>query len=770
MLAKMCQKGEVFALLAILLGRGAFSAFSQTSLPVYSDHLLNGFQDWGWATHNYANTSPLHSGTNSISVNAGPYQGLQFYHPDLNSSLYSAISFWIYGGANEQLQVYGLAHVGASGNVGQTTYALPTLVPNTWQQFVIPLASLGVADKTNWTGFVIQSRVNATLPTFYLDDIQVIAAPAPAEVHISVDASHNIRTADSRWFGVNTAIWDGNLDTPTTISLLQELGTRVLRGPGGSTSDEYHWVLNKSLNNTWAWASSFANFVHVATNIGAQAIITVNYGTGSSNEAAAWVAYANGTTANQTALGTDALGTNWQTVAYWASLRAATKLAKDDGKNFLRLSRAAPFGFKYWEIGNECYGTWETDSNRVPPFAAHDGWTYANRARDYFHLMKLADPTIEVGVVLTPGEDSSVNGNTNHPALNPRTGQAHYGWTPVVLATLKAMSISPDFGIYHFYAESTDAANPSGTDSDPSLLQASVNWANDSADLRQQLTDYFGASGTNIELLCTENNSDSGAQGKQSTSLVNGIYYADSSSRLMQTEFNSHIWWDLRNGTDTSGWFDPSLYGWRTFGDLGLINNLNTRLPAFYTGKLMQRFIQPGETILGASSDYLLLTATGSRHANGSLSLLVLNKNITTNLNAQVALNGFMPNSTATVMTYGIPQDEATRTNGPAAMQDLATNSFSGAATSFSYSFPPLSMTVFTLAPAAPKVSIAASSGQFVVQVQGQQNVRYVLQKSTDLRAWSNVATNTPSGTTWSVTNSINSGTGTSFWRAVWGK
>ncbi|HVZ16420.1 MAG TPA: hypothetical protein VG897_04845, partial [Terriglobales bacterium] len=173
----MCQKGEVFALLAILLGRGAFSAFSQTSLPVYSDHLLNGFQDWGWATHNYANTSPLHSGTNSISVNAGPYQGLQFYHPDLNSSLYSAISFWIYGGANEQLQVYGLAHVGASGNVGQTTYALPTLVPNTWQQFVIPLASLGVADKTNWTGFVIQSRVNATLPTFYLDDIQVIAAP-----------------------------------------------------------------------------------------------------------------------------------------------------------------------------------------------------------------------------------------------------------------------------------------------------------------------------------------------------------------------------------------------------------------------------------------------------------------------------------------------------------------------------------------------------------------------------------------------------------------
>ena len=93
---------------------------------------------------------------------------------------------------------------------------------------------------------------------------------------------------------------------------------------------------------------------------------TVNYGTGSTNEAAAWVAYANGSTTNTLSLGVDQFGTNWQTVGYWASLRAAAPLGQDDGKNFLRISRAAPLGFKYWEIGNECYGTWETDSNAVP--------------------------------------------------------------------------------------------------------------------------------------------------------------------------------------------------------------------------------------------------------------------------------------------------------------------------------------------------------------------------------------------------------------------
>ena len=113
-----------------------------------------------------------------------------------------------------------------------------------------------------------------------------------------------------------------------------------------------------------------------------------------------------------------------------------------------------------------------------------------------------------------------------------------------------------------------------GADSDAFLLQCSTQWALDAADLRQQLTDYFGPAGTNIELVCTENNSDAGAQGRQSTSLVNGLYYADSLGQLMQTEFNAFVWWDLRNGTDTDGWFDGTLYGWRTYGDLGMVNGL----------------------------------------------------------------------------------------------------------------------------------------------------------------------------------------------------
>ena len=764
----LCALGLMLGGLALLLAR---DAVAQAPLAVYSDYLVNGFQDWGWATRNYTNAAPVHSGSASVAVTiASPGQGLQIYHPDMDSRLYSSLSFWINGGASggQRLQVYGLLHVGTVNNSGQGHYfSMGTLQTNTWQQFIVPLSSLAVANKTNFTGFVIQDRISAAQPTFYVDDVQLVATPAPALSHLSVNATQAVRSVDARWFAVNTAIWDSSFDTPSTISLLQELGTRLLRGPGGSVSDEYHWSTGTTLTNTWQWATSFGNFVHVATNVGAQALITVNYGTGSTNEAAAWVAYANGSATNILPLGVDQFGTNWRTVGYWASLRAAAPLSKDDGKNFLRLSRTAPLGFRYWEIGNECHGTWETDSNAVP----HDPYTYATRARDYVHLMRAVDATIKIGVVVTPGEGSYSN-NANHSAINPRTGSTNYGWTPVILATLKSLGTMPDFAIHHRYPEYTDSNNPVGADSDAFLLQCSTQWALDAADLRQQLNDYLGQAGTNVELVCTENNSDAGAQGRQSTSLVNGLYYADSLGHLMQTEFNAFVWWDLRNGTDTSGCFDDTLYGWRTYGDLGMVNGLNTRLPTFYAAKLMQFFAQPGDTLLSATSDYALLAAYAARQASGALSLLVLNKDTTTSFTAQVGLTGFVPDAVSTLRSYGIPQDEAARTNAPTQAQDIAMTNFLAASAGFGYSFPPLSMTLFTFAPAAPRLAVLPPiihpGDQFVVQLQGQPQVRYLIQSSTNLSAWTTVSTNTLVTSTLNLTNPVPAGTATRFWRALW--
>src|SRR5262249_55494051 len=160
--------------------------------------------------------------------------------------------------------------------------------------------------------------------------------------------------------------------------------------------------------------------------------------------------------------------------------------------------------------------------------------------------------------------------------------------------------------------------------------------------------------------------------------------------------------------------------------------NLSTKYPPFYAAKLMQYFARPADTILQASSDYLLLQGYAARLRSGALSLLVVNRDTTTNFNAQISLTGFTPDSAAMVRSYGIPQDEAARTNAVPQRQDLATNALPGVSATFNYNFPPLSLTLLTLAPAAPTLALlppgTPPDGLPVLQLQGQPNVRYVLQ------------------------------------------
>lgn len=691
---------------------------AQPNLPIYTDYLVNGFQNWSWATVNMANTSPTYMGSNTISVtDSTNYQALYLEHAPFNTSAYASLDFWINGGASggQRQQVVGLINWN-----GQASYSLGTLPANTWQHFTIPLSSLGVAGAADCTGFNIQGAIYDAQPVFYVADVQLLAAPTPPIVHVGVDAADIIRSVDARWFGINTATWDGYLDSPQTLPLLQQAGRTALRWPGGSTSDQYHWASDSSGNRT---------FMNLVTNLAAQSnsVITVNYGTGTSNEAAAWVGSINITN---------------------------------------------HCGVRYWEIGNEIYGGWETDSNSLP----HDPYTYAMRAAAYIQAMKNVDPTIKIGAVAVPGEDNFTNYIAD-TVTNPVTGLTHYGWTPVMLTEFKNLGVYPDFLIYHDYFEYTSRGSNS-SDSDPLLLQVSGNpttvysdWASAAASLRQQISDYIGTPGTNIELCVTENNSDSGAQGKQSTSVVNALYLADSLGQLMRTEFNSLFWWDLRNGPDTNGDFDPTLYGWRTNGDLGIIDGTNDMYPTFYAEKLLQSFVRAGDSVLGASSDYIDLSAYATRKADGALALLVINKTPTNILAASISLTNFVPWPLATVRSYGIAQDNATQTNGVAAAQDIYTNSMSVAPV-FTTSFPPYTLTLLTFAPAAASLGepllVAPGSGQLAIELQGQSGVRYVVQNSTNLNTWTSVSTNLSIGSALWLTNAISSGAPVQFWRALW--
>ena len=500
-------------------------------------------------------------------------------------------------------------------------------------------------------------------------------------VAIAVDASKLVRTVDERVPGLNAVMWDGLTGSSQTISLLQAADVRTIRIPGGSLSDEYHWRTNTNLANTWTWSAGFNAFVQLITGLKAQAFVTVNYGTGTPEEAAAWVAYANASdtaTANtlNTVIGTDAKGYNWQTAANWANLRAAAPLTVNDGMNFLRMGRASALGLKYWEIGNENYGSWETDEQAVK----NDPTTYANRAKDYIAKMKAVDPTIKIGVVV----------------VTSRENASYRNWTPVMLARLKVLGVTPDFVIYHRYEQAPAADQPSNPESDAGLLQKARTWPQDAADLRQQLTDYLGAvEGAKVELVVTENNSVYAKTGKQTTSLVNGLFLADSVGNILQTEFNALLWWDLRNGAESGNNNSSSLYGWRGYGDYGILNASYDPYPTYYAMKLLAKFARKLDTVVSATSNNALLTAFAVKSIEGPLKLLVINKDPANPLNASITLTGYNPPAAAYVHSYGKIQDDAARTGSGSA--DIATTTMAVSGASFSASFAPYSVTVISL-------------------------------------------------------------------------
>ena len=559
--------------------------------------------------------------------------------------------------------------------------------------------------------------------------LAVPGAGRAQSVSVTVDATQTVRVVDERVFGVNAVMWDPQTASAQTISLLQTAGLRVFRIPGGSASDAYDWSTNKSyasagVLNSWTWSAGFDKFSQLIAGVNSQAFATVNYGSGTPEQAAAWVACANASSAllgtpSDVSLGPDFAGVDWKTAGYWSSLRAAAPLATDDGRNFLRMNRPGAIGIKYWEIGNECYGSWETDYHGTAWDSFYHGaqWdpvTYATVAKDYIAKMKKVDPLIRIGVVAEVGEDALDSRSPVHNVTNPRTGITHHGWTPVLLATLKSLGVTPDFLIDHRYEQAP------GAESDATLLQTARTWPNDAADLRQQLTDYLGAAGAGVELVVTENNSVYSNPGKQTTSLVNGLFLSDSVGNVLQTEFNALVWWDLRNGQDNTNNNSATLYGWRLYGDYGVLSTPSSfgsstyydPYPTYYVMKLLSHFARGGDTVVHATSSSPLLPVFATRHADGSLGLLVINESPTSTLTANIALTGFTPQPTAATYSYGIPQDAAAQTGNGS--PDLATSSLTSAAPAFAVPFAPYSATVLSLLPAA------ASAPAITTQPAGQ--------------------------------------------------
>ena len=423
---------------------------------------------------------------------------------------------------------------------------------------------------------------------------------APLEIRdllaaVSVDVSQVVRTVNPALLGVNTVWWDTSLNTSETAQMVEAAGLNLFRLPGGSSADDFHFDAPPSYQGEGT-IPSMASFV---ASVNGHAVVTLDYGSGSPQEAAAELAYLNAPVGATTPIGdgpewndtTNSWQTvNWQNAGYWASLRAAQPLAVDDGLNFLRLGRAAPFDFNDFEVGNEEYGSWEIDHHTTP----HDPTTYVAFAKQFETYAQAIDPSILIGI-----DAGSPDGSYNN-------------WLPDVLQQAATQGLTIGFISDHNYVQNAGSENDAtlllGTVSDPDSI---YDWSVRATDYTNLLDQYLGAAGQNVELLTTEFNSVDTDPGKQTTSLVNGLFIADSLGELMQTSYQGAIVWDLRNGYDTGNNNSASLYGWRNGGDYGLIGSSGTApdtgtyvpYPSYFAEQLASEIIQQGGTVVQATSD-----------------------------------------------------------------------------------------------------------------------------------------------------------------------
>ena len=76
-------------------------------------------------------------------------------------------------------------------------------------------------------------------------------------------------------------------------------------------------------------------------------------------------------------------------------------------------------------------------------------------------------------------------------------------------------------------------------------------------------------------------------------------------------------WWGLRNSQEFGNNNSTALYGWRQYGDYGIVSTATTGgsstsydcYPTYYAFKLLSKFARGGDSIVSVSSDNTLLSA-----------------------------------------------------------------------------------------------------------------------------------------------------------------
>ena len=324
---------------------------------------------------------------------AGPFRGKKVY-----------LSGWLgaEGGAKATLALYGVTRSG-----GAITVELEENTSGTNLRFHEDV--LVVPDDRSLQFLVVLALAKGTSGAAYFDDV-VMSTNVPEgfgagetrsgsvtgkpsrepstlrtreplgamQATITVDASRMVRDIPPGIYGTNlewiwdaNGIWDAKRQdmNPSLVRLTRDLGTTLLRFPGGIFGDFYNWrdgigprESRKQSPHSPSGGESVHRFgtdeaLEFARLVGGELLISVNAGTGDAKMAGDWVRY-----------------------------------VKGKGRQV-----------RYWEIGNELYAKDDSPHSRastIPPER------YARRFLEFAQVMRQADPTIKLGAI---GEENFGN-------------------------------------------------------------------------------------------------------------------------------------------------------------------------------------------------------------------------------------------------------------------------------------------------------------------------------------------------------------------------
>jgi hypothetical protein len=423
--------------------------------------------------------------------------------------------------------------------------------------------------------------------------------------------------------GLNTAPWDyiyaanrsagGGADV--IQPLLKAAGVTLLRYGGGAYADYYDWQTNTDIQ-TCIWGNPFGSFIGApfpydttapftgascdstkplpfdrfasqAKAIGAQTFVTLNYGSGTPAEAAAWVGHAAGRVA-------------------------------------------------LWEVGNENYGCWEVNNwlARAPenfqgykpadttivnghgqyltcPQATQGktqgmrtlATSYAVNARPFMVAMKKADPTVRIGVPwdfpsTVPG--SSVPDNTD--------------WNDTVLGQ-DSQYIS--FVDAHYYPFVFHGATGGGNPSDQQMLQALMSVPS----LYGQISTELAAHDPGAQVVVGETGVSNNTTTVACTP-AGALFAAGDVLSWLAAGAQSVDWWDMNNYTNTSATC--------TKPDYGMFSSSSPPVPQtpYYGYVLASVLVQPGAVLAAmGTSDPADVLAYQSRLPSGGEAVAFINTN-----------------------------------------------------------------------------------------------------------------------------------------------